>query len=118
MPRPQKITFADMREMSVRALLIYWTDGHCSRSTTIGPGACDRRGDGVRLSDLEPKFTCKACGKKGADVRPEFGSARPEFGSEEDSRRDGASLARRRLARLFGSSLCCFCAPEPFVRKL
>ena len=29
-------------------------------------------GDDVRLSDLEPKFTCKACGRHGADVRPLF----------------------------------------------
>jgi hypothetical protein len=28
--------------------------------------------DGVGLSDLEPRFVCKACGKRGADVRPDF----------------------------------------------
>jgi hypothetical protein len=28
--------------------------------------------DDVRLSDIEPLFTCQACGKKGADVRPNF----------------------------------------------
>jgi hypothetical protein len=27
-------------------------------------------GDDVRLSDLEPKFTCGVCGRRGADVRP------------------------------------------------
>jgi hypothetical protein len=26
----------------------------------------------VRLSDLEPKFTCQVCGHRGADVRPNF----------------------------------------------
>jgi hypothetical protein len=26
----------------------------------------------VRLSDLEPRFVCKACGKKGGDIRPNF----------------------------------------------
>jgi len=31
-----------------------------------------RWGDDVRLSDLEPKFTRKACGRRGADVRPMF----------------------------------------------
>jgi hypothetical protein len=35
-----------------------------------------RWGDDVRLSDLEPKFTCKACGRHGADVRPLFEKAR------------------------------------------
>ena len=28
--------------------------------------------DDVRLSDIEPGFTCTACGKRGADVRPDF----------------------------------------------
>ena len=26
----------------------------------------------ARLSDIEPRFVCKACGKRGADVRPHF----------------------------------------------
>ena len=28
--------------------------------------------DDIRLSDIEPLFTCQACGQKGADVRPNF----------------------------------------------
>ena len=32
----------------------------------------ERWGDDVRLSDLEPKFTRKVCGHRGADVRPLF----------------------------------------------
>ena len=28
--------------------------------------------DHVRLSDLEPRFVCKACGRRGGDVRPDF----------------------------------------------
>jgi hypothetical protein len=32
----------------------------------------DQWADHVRLSDLEPRFVCKACGKRGADVRPDF----------------------------------------------
>jgi hypothetical protein len=35
----------------------------CSHSTTI---SADRWPDDVRLSDIEPLFTCHACGKKGA----------------------------------------------------
>jgi hypothetical protein len=31
-----------------------------------------RRTDQVRLSDIEPRFVRKACGKRGADVRPDF----------------------------------------------
>jgi transcription elongation factor Elf1 len=30
----------------------------------------DRRNYAPRLSDLKDKFTCTACGKHGADVRP------------------------------------------------
>jgi hypothetical protein len=33
-------------------------------------------GDAVRLSDLEPKFTCQVCGHRGADIRPLFEGAR------------------------------------------
>ena len=32
----------------------------------------DQRPDEVRLSDLEPLFICRACGIRGADVRPNF----------------------------------------------
>jgi hypothetical protein len=28
--------------------------------------------DEVRLSDIEPRFVGAACGKRGADVRPDF----------------------------------------------
>ena len=41
----------------------------CSHCTAISG---DRWPDDVRLSDLEPRFTCQACGKRGADVRPNF----------------------------------------------
>jgi hypothetical protein len=34
----------------------------------------------VRLSGLEPLFVCQACGKRGADVRPDFGRARMGMG--------------------------------------
>ena len=32
----------------------------------------DRWPDDVRFSELEPWFICSACGKRGADVRPDF----------------------------------------------
>lgn len=67
--RPQKITFGEMREQGVRGLLVYCADYHCSHSIAIG---ADRWPDGVRLSDLEPRFVCGACGHRGADVRPDF----------------------------------------------
>ena len=67
--RPQNITFAEMRDMGVRGLLIYCFDYHCSHSNAI---SADRWPDDVRLSVLEPRFVCKACAKRGADVRPDF----------------------------------------------
>ena len=37
----------------------------------------DRWPDDMRLSDLEPRFVCSACGKRGADVRPDFNWNKP-----------------------------------------
>jgi hypothetical protein len=34
--------------------------------------SADRWPDHIRLSDIEPRFTYQACGRKGADVRPDF----------------------------------------------
>jgi hypothetical protein len=67
--RQQKITFAEMRAAGVRGLLIYCSDYKCSHSTTM---SADRWPDEVRLSDIEPLFICRACGQRGADVRPNF----------------------------------------------
>jgi hypothetical protein len=71
MPEPtrQKITFGEMRASGVRGLLIYCSDYQCSHWTAISG---DRWPDHVRLSDIEPRFTCQACGIRGADVRPNF----------------------------------------------
>jgi hypothetical protein len=67
MDRPQKITFADMRGMGARGLLIYCSDYKCSHLVTMSG---NRWPDDFRLSDIEPRFVCSACGKRGADVRP------------------------------------------------
>jgi hypothetical protein len=69
MDRPQKITFGELRDMGVRGLLIYCSDYKCSHSIAL---SADRWPDELRLSDLEPRFVCQACGKRGADVRPDF----------------------------------------------
>jgi hypothetical protein len=73
MERPQKITLGEMRDSGVHGLLIYCSDYRCSHSTTI---SAEQWADDVRLSDLEEKFTCTACGKRGADVRPDFSAQR------------------------------------------
>ena len=69
--RPQKITFAEMRAAKVHNSLVYCSDYRCSHSTTLN---ADRWSDDVRLSDIEPQFTCQACGRRGADVRPDWNS--------------------------------------------
>jgi hypothetical protein len=66
--RPQKITLGEMRARHSR-LLIYCSDYKCSHNVEI---SADQRPDDVRLSDLEPLFTCQACGIKGAEVRADF----------------------------------------------
>jgi hypothetical protein len=67
--RQQKITLGEMRSSGVRCILIYCADYTCSHSTAISG---DRWPDHVRLSDLESRFVCQACGKRGADIRPDF----------------------------------------------
>jgi hypothetical protein len=74
MDRPQKITFAELRAQGVRGLLVYCADYQCSHCLAISG---DRWPDDVRLSDLEPRFVCSGCGKRGADVRPNYDCDRP-----------------------------------------
>ena len=51
-----------MREAGVRGLLIYCADYQCSHSIAV---MADRWPDDLRLSDIEPRFICSACGKQG-----------------------------------------------------
>jgi hypothetical protein len=67
--RPQKITFGEMRSSGVRGIPIYCADFRCSHSIRI---SADRWSDHIRLSDLEPRLVCKVCGKRSADMRPDF----------------------------------------------
>jgi hypothetical protein len=66
---PQKVTFGAMREMGMRGVLIYCVDCCCGHSVAL---SANRWPDDVRLSDIEPRFTCTARGRRGADVRPDF----------------------------------------------
>ena len=54
-----------MRDMGVRGLLIYCSDCRCSHLFTMSG---DQWRDDIRLSDLEPRFVCKACGKRSAEA--------------------------------------------------
>jgi hypothetical protein len=70
--RQQKITFGEMRAVGVRGVLVYCADYRCSHSIAI---SADQWSDDTRLSDIEPRFTCLVCKKRGADVRPDWASA-------------------------------------------
>jgi hypothetical protein len=48
-------------------------DDHCSHHVEF---SADRWANDVRLSDIEPLFTCKTSGKRGAEVRPKFSDVR------------------------------------------
>ena len=76
--REQKITLGEMRQSGVTGLLIYCSDYRCSHHLKI---SADPWPDDVRLSDLEPRFVCKACGTRGADIRPNFAPARMGTGA-------------------------------------
>jgi hypothetical protein len=78
--RPQKITFGDMREMGVQGVLICRADYHCSHSVAL---SADRWPDELRLSDLELRLVCRACGRRGADIRPDFNWNKPAPALEE-----------------------------------
>jgi hypothetical protein len=63
-----------MREMGVRGVLVYCADYHCSHSVAL---SADQWPDDLRLSDIELRFVCKGCGRRGADVRPDFNWNKP-----------------------------------------
>ena len=76
MPEParqQKITFGEVRESGIDRLLIYCADYKCSHSIEMHAGQWT---DNVRVSDIEHRFVCTACGKRGADIRPQLQPAR------------------------------------------
>src|ERR1700744_4709571 len=73
--RPQKITFAEMRASGIGGILVNWSDYRCSHSVEM---TADRWPGDASLSDIEDRFVCTACGKRGADVRPDFNWDRKE----------------------------------------
>jgi hypothetical protein len=75
--RAEKITLGQMRASGCTRLLIYCADYRCTHHVEID---ASQWADSVRLSDLEPKFTCQACGRRGADLRPLFEVEKPASG--------------------------------------
>jgi hypothetical protein len=78
MTRPAKITFGEMRSAGVRAVLIYCSDFKCGHCNTVADDA-DRWPDELRISDIEDKFACTACGQRGAEIGPDWRSAQSVF---------------------------------------
>ena len=56
------------RSLCGRSILVYCADYRCSHSIAI---SADSWPDNLRLSDIEHRFVYEACGKRGADVRPD-----------------------------------------------
>ncbi len=71
--RQTKITFGELRASGVTGILVYCADYKCSHFTAMDS---DRWPDDVRLSDIESLLTCKTCGRRGADVRPDWQQAK------------------------------------------
>ncbi len=69
MTNAAKITFAEMRASGVYGLLVYCADYRCRHHIAI---SANQWSDEVRLSDIQLRFVCTACGRRGADVRPDF----------------------------------------------
>jgi hypothetical protein len=61
MPRQEKITIREMRESGPTRLIVYCRDYKCAHSVVIDASSWP---NDVRLSDLEPKFACRACGPR------------------------------------------------------
>ena len=57
--REQKITLGEMLSPGPTRLIVYCADYKCTHRVTID---ANQWANSVRLSDLEPKFTCQAAG--------------------------------------------------------
>jgi hypothetical protein len=72
--RPQKITFGEMRKSGVRGVLIWCSDYRCSHHIEM---SADQWPDHIRGSDIEGRFVCTKCGRRGANIRPNFDWDKP-----------------------------------------
>ena len=80
--------------------ILYCADNHCSHSLAI---SADRWPDDMWLSDIEPLFVCKACGKRGAEVRPDFCCPHPPPRSRPRGRWSFQLLSGRSISSYEGT---------------
>jgi hypothetical protein len=66
---PLKMTFGLMRAQGARYVFVFCKDDRCNHFSRV---RADRWGDEMRLSDIEPKLTCSACGAKGSEIKPDI----------------------------------------------
>ncbi|WLA68568.1 hypothetical protein [Bradyrhizobium diazoefficiens] len=66
--RPLKITFGDLRATGVRDLIVFCQDYRCSHNVKLATEYVDRWSDEIRISQLEPRFVCTACGMRGSNI--------------------------------------------------
>jgi hypothetical protein len=72
MERPQKITLGEMRSTGPRGLIVFCSDYRCSHNVALAPALVDQWPDELRLSDLESRFVCTVCGRRGANISGDF----------------------------------------------
>ena len=58
-----------MRETGVRDLIVFCADYKFSHNVKLAAMMVDQWPNDLRQSDLEPRFVCKACGKRGTILR-------------------------------------------------
>ena len=63
---PMKITFREMRETGATRIIVFCKDYRCSHNIQMDAAKWP---DEMRLSDLEPRFICTVCGKRGSIIR-------------------------------------------------
>ena len=63
---PTKITFGEMRETGATRIIVFCRDYCCSHNVQMD---ASRWPDEVRISDVEPRFICTVCGKRGSSIR-------------------------------------------------
>jgi hypothetical protein len=63
--RPQKITFREMRQTGATRIVDFCQDYQCSHNVQMDASQWP---DELQLSDLEPRFTCRVCGKRGSII--------------------------------------------------
>jgi len=69
MQRTQKITLGEMRAGGQRGFIVFCSDYRCSHNVKWPASEVDKWPDHIRISNLELRFVCKVCGRRGANIQ-------------------------------------------------